>query len=221
MHSWGTSLLSVIHVHYCACCIPQCRILNKVHSCSILCSNCKGRGKKTFLKIYFIWWWWRPEGELMLKVTFQVHVLYFTSLPCLNKAVLEPRVSPAFAITYFCNHFNIRFDPITAKTWNQRSLTLDDLWPQVFWGHMCDSTQGSLNQVLWKYIKVCEHSTWPFFKNLNQRSLTPRWPLTPSLLWSYVWLYPRIIVTKSHENSSKYVDTVTLFWKLEPKVIDP
>ena len=25
----------------------------------------------------------------------------------LNKAVLEPRVSPAFAITYFCNHFYI------------------------------------------------------------------------------------------------------------------
>ena len=28
-----------------------------------------------------------------------------------------------------------------------------------------------------------------------------------------VTLYPRIIVTKSHENTSKYVDTVTLFSK--------
>ena len=27
-----------------------------------------------------------------------------------NKAVLEPRGSPAFAITYFCNHCNIRFE---------------------------------------------------------------------------------------------------------------
>ena len=26
-----------------------------------------------------------------------------------NKAVLEPRVSPAFTSTYFCNHCNIRF----------------------------------------------------------------------------------------------------------------
>ena len=33
----------------------------------------------------------------------------------LHKAVLEPRVSPAFAITYFCNHCNIRFDPIHFK----------------------------------------------------------------------------------------------------------
>ena len=32
-----------------------------------------------------------------------------------NKAVLEPRVSPAFAITYFGNHCNIRFDSIPVK----------------------------------------------------------------------------------------------------------
>ena len=43
------------------------------------------------------------------------------------------------------------------------------------------------------------------------------WPLdnllTPSLLRSHVWLYPRIIVSKSHENTSKYVYTVTLMSK--------
>ena len=47
-----------------------------------------------------------------------------------------------------------------------------------------------------------------FSKNLNQRSLTPTWPLTPCLLRSHVWLYPRIIVSKSHDNTSMYVDTV-------------
>ena len=47
----------------------------------------------------------------------------------------------------------------------------------------------------------------------NQKSLTPRWPLTSHLLRPYVWLYPRIIVSKSHENTSKYVDTVTFFAK--------
>ena len=50
-------------------------------------------------------------------------------------------------------------------------------------------------------------------KNLNQRSLTPRWPLTPCLLRSHVWLYPRIIVSKSHDNTSMYVDTVINFAK--------
>ena len=35
-------------------------------------------------------------------------------------------------------------------------------------------------------------------------------------------LYPRIIMSKSHENTSKCVDTVTFLWKkLEPKGIDP
>ena len=48
--------------------------------------------------------------------------------------------------------------------------------------------------LFWKYIKVCGYSD-PFFENLNQRSLTPRWPLTPCLLRSHVWLYPRIIVS--------------------------
>ena len=68
-------------------------------------------------------------------------------------------------------------------------------------------------QVPWKYIKVCRYSDLFCKKNLNQRSLTPRWPLTPHLLRSHVWLYPRIIVSKSHENTSKYVDTVNLFAK--------
>ena len=90
-----------------------------------------------------------------------------------NKAVLEPRVSPAFAITYFCNHCNIRFENTS------------------------------------KYVDTLTL----FSKNLNQRSLTPRWPLTPCLLRSHVWLYPRIIVSKSHDNTSMYVDTVINFAK--------
>ena len=52
-----------------------------------------------------------------------------------------------------------------------------------------------------------------FSKNLNQRSLTPRWPLTLCLLRSHVWLYPRIIVCKSHDNTSMYVDAVINFAK--------
>ena len=106
----------------------------------------------------------------------------FITLTCLmwvfgrcNKAVLEPRVSPDFAITYFCNHCNIRFENTDQSMWIH-TLTL-------------------------------------FSKNLNQRSLTPRWPLTPCLLRSHVWLYPRIIVSKSHDNTSMYVDTVINFAK--------
>ena len=101
-----------------------------------------------------------------------------------------------------------------AKTWTKGHWPLDDLWPHIYWGLMCDSTQGSLCPSPMK-IHQSMWIQWPFLqkKNLNQRSLTPRWPLTPHLLRSHVWLYPRIIVSKSHENTSKYVDTVNLFAK--------
>ena len=51
------------------------------------------------------------------------------------------------------------------------------------------------------------------FKHLTKSSVTLRWPLTPLLLRSHVGLYPRIILSKSHENMSKYVDTLTFFFK--------
>ena len=79
------------------------------------------------------------------------------------KMVLEPQVSPAFVITFLCNHCNVRFDPIPVKK--------------------------------------------------KKRPFNPEWSLTPRLLRSHVWLYPRTTVSKSHENTSKYVDTVTLFAK--------
>ena len=111
-------------------------------------------------------------------LTFLLHSMrrFFANDPTFalkNKAVLEPCVSPAFAITYFCNHCNIRFENTS------------------------------------KYVDTLTLLS----KNLNQRSLTPRWPLTPCLLRSHVWLYPRIIVSKSHDNTSMYVDTVINFAK--------
>ena len=77
---------------------------------------------------------------------------------------------------------------------------------------MCDSTQGSLCRSFMK-MHQCVWIQWPFFQNLNQRSLVPRWPLTSCLLKSQVWLYPRITVSKSHENISMHVDTVINFAK--------
>ena len=101
---------------------------------------------------------------------------------------------------------------VFAKNWNKGHWPLDDLWPHIFWGLMCDSTQGSLCPSPMK-IHQSMWIQWLSCKNLKQRSLTPRWPLTPHLLRSHVWLYPRIIVSKSYENTLKYVDTVTLFAK--------
>ena len=79
--------------------------------------------------------------------------------------------------------------------WEKGHWPLNDLWPQGCWGHMCDSTQGSLVQVPWKYIKVCGYSdlfakTW----------IKGHWPLDdlwPHICWGHMCdstqgsLYPR------------------------------
>ena len=125
-----------------------------------------------------------------------------------------------------------------------------DLWPTSV-EVTCDSTQGSFYPSPYQSMWI----QWLFFKNLMKWSMTPRWPLTnlccghmcdstqgsfyPSpyqkyvdtvtifqklnemindhkmtsdqlQLRSHVWLYPRIILSKS---LWKYVDTVTSFQK--------
>ena len=80
-----------------------------------------------------------------------------------------------FEIKYFCNHCNIRFwkyinvDTLTlfSKNLNQRSLT--PRWPltHVRWGHMCDSTKGSLcpspmtiHQCMWIQWSILQNTTY-------------------------------------------------------------
>ena len=92
-----------------------------------------------------------------------------------DKAVLEPRVLPAFAITFFCIHCNISdlkihqsmwiHWPFFPKTWTKGHWPLDDLWPHVCWGHMCDSTQGSLcpmtiHQCMWIQWSILQNTTY-------------------------------------------------------------
>ena len=101
--------------------------------------------KDIFCKVIFLYWKnWNTDDQ-----RFKRDLFCQRRSPRLNKAVLEPRVSPAFASTYFCNRCNIRFENTS------------------------------------KYVDTLIL----FSNNLNQRSLTPTWPLTPCLLRSHVWLY--------------------------------
>ena len=91
-----------------------------------------------------------------------------------NKAVLEPCVSPAFAITYFIAILDLKKHqsmwihwPFFPKTWTKGHWPLDDLWPHVCWGHMCDSTQGSLcpspmtiHQCMWIQWSILQNTTY-------------------------------------------------------------
>ena len=96
-------------------------------------------------------------------------------------------------------------DPLKKK---QRSLT--PRWPLTpsLLTHMCDFTQGLLCPSPMK-IYQSMLTQWPFIQKLEPEVIDPRWPLTPRLLRSHVWLYPRIIVSKSH---------VINFAKLKPRL---
>ena len=129
------------------------------------------------------------------------------------KMTFDPTSVEVICVTLPKDHFYPSPTKICRSMWIlECHWPLDDLWPQVCWGHMSDSTQGSLCPSPMK-IHQSMWTQWPFLKKNNQRSLTPRWPLTPHLLRSHVSLYPRIIVFNSHGNTSMYVDRVINFAK--------
>ena len=54
-----------------------------------------------------------------------------------------------------------------SKSWTKGHWPLDDLWPQVCWGHMCDSTQGSfcpspmgIHQCMWIQWSILQNTTY-------------------------------------------------------------
>ena len=58
------------------------------------------------------------------------------------------------------------YSDVFSKTWTKGHGPLDDLWPQVCWGHMCDATQGSLcpspigiHQCMWIQWSILQNST--------------------------------------------------------------
>ena len=106
---------------------------------------------------------------------------------CHDKAVLEPRVSPAFAITHFYNHCNNSPTPMVIHEgmWMQwlffqnltkRSMTPRwPLTPLLLRSHVLSKSHKNMS----KYV-----ARWPFFKNLNQRSLTLD-GIWPHICWGH------------------------------------
>ena len=88
--------------------------------------------------------------------------------------VLEARVSPENTSKYV--------DTVTvfAKTWTKGHWPLDDLWPHICWGLMCDSTQGSLCPSPMK-IHQSMWIQWPLFAKTWTKG---HWPL--DVLWPHI-----------------------------------
>ena len=80
--------------------------------------------------------------------------------------------SHTFAIIVIFNRFENTskyVDTLTlfSKTWTKGHWPLDDLWPHVCWGHMYDSTQGSLcpspmtiHQCMWIQWSILQNTTY-------------------------------------------------------------
>ena len=88
------------------------------------------------------------------------------SITIYKQVVLEPRVSPEHRSKYV--------DTVTffAKTWTKGHWSLDDLWPHICSGLMCDSTQGSLCPSLMK-IHQSMWIQWPFLQKLEAKVIDP------------------------------------------------
>ena len=57
-----------------------------------------------------------------------------------------------------------------SKIWTKGHWPLDDLWPHICWGHMCDSTQGSLypgpigiHQCMWIQWSILQNTTCTYY----------------------------------------------------------
>ena len=71
------------------------------------------------------------------------------------------------------------------KTWTKGHWPLDDLWPQICWGHMCDSTQGSLCPSPMK-IYQSMWIQWTFFAKTWSKGHWPLDDLWPQICWGHM-----------------------------------
>ena len=117
-----------------------------------------------------------PVSEIWTKTYGPIYTKFWAFLQ--NKVALEPQVSPENKSKYV--------DTVTvfAKTWTKGHWPLDD--PTSVEVLCVTLPKDHCVQVPLKYIKVRGYCDL-FCKKL-ERSLTPRWLLTPHLLRSHVWL---------------------------------
>ena len=65
------------------------------------------------------------------------------------------------------------------KTWTKGHWPLDDLWPHICWGNMCDSTQGSLCPSPMK-IHQSMWIQWTFLLKLEPKVIDPYMTFDPT-----------------------------------------
>ena len=113
------------------------------------------------------------------------------------------------------------YSDLFSKTWTKGHCTLDDLWPQVCWGHMCDSTQGSLYSSPMK-IHQRMWIQWPLFLKTLTKGHWHLDDLWPQVCWGHMCDFTQgsLCTSPMKIHQSMWIQW-PFFQKLEPKVIDP
>ena len=133
----------------------------------------------------------------------------------IKQVVLETRVSPENTSKYV--------DTVTvfAKSWTKGHWPLHDLWPQICWGLMCGSTQGSLCQSPMKIHKSM-WIQWPFLQKTWTKDQWPLHDLWPQICWGHMCdsTQGSLCPSPMTIHQSMWIQWPFL-QTLEPKVIDP
>ena len=112
--------------------------------------------------------------------------------------------------------------PFFPKTWTKGFWPLDDLWPHVCWGHMCDSIQGSLcpspmtiHQCMWIQWSILQNTTYILHTTYILRTCVHTTYILRTYCiqneWSHSLLLNSVQARQKNEVDSSFVKSVTLF----------
>ena len=103
------------------------------------------------------------------------------------------------------------YSDLFSKTWTKGHWTLDDFWPYVCWGYMCDSTQGSSRPSPMK-IHRSMWIQWPFFSETWTKGHWTQSLLCPSPMGIHqcMWIQWSILQLKYHHIYTYYI--LSGFW---------
>ena len=104
------------------------------------------------------------------------------------------------------------YSELFAKTWTKGHWPLDDLWPHICWGHMCDSTQGSLcpspmgihqcMQIQWSILQKLPHTYTYYIHTHTTYYVQNQW--SHSLFLNYVQARQKLGRVKVHSHGGQW-----------------
>ena len=132
-----------------------------------------------------------------------------------EQVVLEPRVSPEHTWKYVDTVI------VLAKTWTKGHWPLDDLWPHICWGLMCDYSRIIVSKSQENTSKYVDTVT--FFAKTWSKGHWPLGDLWPHICWGHMCDSTQGSFVQVPWKYIKVCGYSDLFCKkkLEPKVIDP